>query len=66
MKNLTENQKEIAKTQINVNSLSQYYFDATENKAEHESWITTRYSQQINKMIDNGDLIPFVPAYDLQ
>jgi len=63
MKNLTADQKEIAKKQVNVNSLDQYYFIIWSNKAEHESEVIPYYD--LNKSCDNGEIVPFVPAYDL-
>ena len=60
---LSKKQVETAKKQIDINSDDQHYFDTFENKAKHERDICDR--QQINRMIDNGILIPFVPCYEL-
>lgn len=62
---LNSKQKDIAIKQLKkkVNSDSQYYFRVEDNCALHENEID---KQQINRMIDNMSIIPFVPAFDLK
>jgi len=66
MSALTKSQQATAKTQVDNNSTEQHYYAVFSNEAETENSALQLYQGQINRMIDNGELIPFVPAFDLE
>lgn len=65
MKTLNETQKNVAKDQIPIYSKDQHYFFVSKNEALHERDVILLFKGQINKMIDQEILIPFVPYHDL-